>query len=76
LAKTKYQEDVHVGGHTSVWGSYWHLAFGWAFKCCMSFDKHSLCRGEDQKKESIKREYEYEFEQKQIKDNEIRLATL
>jgi len=36
----KYEEDVHVNGHTSVWGSYFHKgAFRWGYS-----DDHSLIR--------------------------------
>lgn len=55
--KSKYEEDVHSNGHSSVWGSYWHNHFGWGYKCCYSFDKRSKCRGEEGKVETIKTEY-------------------
>ena len=36
----KYEEDVHVNGHVSVWGSYFHKgAFRWGYS-----DDHSLIR--------------------------------
>lgn len=38
--KTKYQEDVHIGGHTSVWGSTFDIVTKrWGYKCCLCFDK-------------------------------------
>lgn len=37
-----YQEDVFIGNHTSVWGSYYHDG-KWGFKCCKKFEKDSLC---------------------------------
>ena len=55
---------MHLDGHSSVWGSYWHIKFGWGYKCCLSFDKKSKCRGEESKIETIKKEYEYDFELK------------
>ena len=58
--KSKYEEDIHPDTHTSVWGSYYHPHFGWAYKCCYSFDKNSICQGEKGKVESIKKEYEWE----------------
>jgi hypothetical protein len=62
--RSKYEEDLHKNGHTSVWGSYWHPILGWAYKCCYSFDKKSKCKGEEGKIETIKREYELEVKQK------------
>mmetsp|Transcript_29289 Transcript_29289/g.56599 ORF Transcript_29289/g.56599 Transcript_29289/m.56599 type:complete len:693 (+) Transcript_29289:311-2389(+) len=36
----KYEEDIHINGHTSVWGSYFHKgAFKWGYA-----DDHSLIR--------------------------------
>ncbi|CAH0399674.1 unnamed protein product [Chilo suppressalis] len=45
LAKSKYEEDVMINNHTSVWGSYWHEG-QWGYKCCHSFIKMSYCVGE------------------------------
>lgn len=43
-AKSKYEEDVYINNHVSVWGSYW--ANGqWGYKCCHSFIKNSYCTG-------------------------------
>merc|ERR1711899_376742 len=44
MTKTKYEEDIHPGNHTSVWGSFWHEG-KWGFKCCYSFEKRSYCTG-------------------------------
>lgn len=46
---SKYQEDIHEQGHSTVWGSYWHPVLGWGYKCCFSFDKNSKCNGEEGK---------------------------
>lgn len=37
MVKSRYEEDVHVRGHTSVWGS-WYTTEGrqWGFSCCKS----------------------------------------
>ncbi|KAI8073282.1 Pre-mRNA splicing Prp18-interacting factor-domain-containing protein [Gongronella butleri] len=44
-AKSKYEEDVLVNNHQSVWGSYW--ADGkWGYQCCRSFMKNSYCTGQ------------------------------
>jgi pre-mRNA-processing factor SLU7 len=40
MPKSKYEEDVYVNGHTTVWGSYFHKgAFKWGYG-----DDHSLLR--------------------------------
>lgn len=44
-AKSKYQEDVLLNNHTSVWGSWWSN-FQWGFACCHSIIKNSYCTGE------------------------------
>lgn len=38
VVRSKYEEDVLINNHTSVWGSYWHSG-QWGFKCCYSFIK-------------------------------------
>ncbi|KAI2605404.1 Pre-mRNA splicing Prp18-interacting factor-domain-containing protein [Hypoxylon fragiforme] len=48
IAKSKYDEDVHVNNHTSVWGSWWSN-FRWGYACCHSFIKNSYCTGEEGK---------------------------
>jgi len=68
--RSKYEEDIHENGHSSVWGSYWHPILGWGFKCCYSFDKKSTCKGEEGKIETIKREYELEIKTKREQEEE------
>ncbi|CAO3600370.1 unnamed protein product [Absidia cylindrospora] len=44
-ARSKYEENVFVNNHHSVWGSYW--ADGkWGYQCCRSFMKNSYCTGQ------------------------------
>nr|CAH7765426.1 unnamed protein product [Callosobruchus chinensis] len=45
VIRSKYEEDVFINNHTSVWGSYWK-AGEWGYKCCHSFIKNSYCLGE------------------------------
>ncbi|KAJ0183098.1 hypothetical protein K1T71_001074 [Dendrolimus kikuchii] len=45
LAKSKYEEDVLINNHTTVWGSFWKDG-QWGYKCCHSFIKMSYCVGE------------------------------
>jgi pre-mRNA-processing factor SLU7 len=43
--KSRYEEDVFINNHTSVWGSYW-VSGKWGFACCHSLIKNSFCTGE------------------------------
>ena len=45
IRSTKYEEDVYINNHTTVWGSYWSN-FQWGYACCHSFVKQSYCTGE------------------------------
>lgn len=45
IIRSKYEEDVYLNNHSSVWGSYWHNGH-WGYKCCHSFMKNSYCVGE------------------------------
>lgn len=48
IIRSRYEEDVLVNNHQSVWGSFWK--FGkWGYKCCHSFIKNSYCVGESGK---------------------------
>ena len=44
-AKSKYQEDVFINNHQTVWGSWW-TDFQWGYSCCHSTVKNSYCTGE------------------------------
>ncbi|XP_054717231.1 pre-mRNA-splicing factor SLU7-like [Uloborus diversus] len=44
VVRSKYEEDVYINNHKSVWGSFWH-DFRWGYKCCRSFIKNSYCTG-------------------------------
>ncbi|CAH0552898.1 unnamed protein product [Brassicogethes aeneus] len=48
IIKSKYEEDVYINNHTSVWGSFWKGGH-WGYKCCHSFIKNSYCLGENGK---------------------------
>lgn len=45
MVRSRYEEDVYPGNHTSVWGSYWHDG-QWGYKCCHSYLKNSYCVGQ------------------------------
>ncbi|XP_019864689.2 pre-mRNA-splicing factor Slu7 [Aethina tumida] len=51
IIKSKYEEDVYINNHTSVWGSFWKAGH-WGYKCCHSFIKNSYCLGESGKNEN------------------------
>jgi pre-mRNA-processing factor SLU7 len=43
-ARSRYEEDVYPGNHTSVWGSWWKEGI-WGYACCHSTIKGSYCTG-------------------------------
>jgi pre-mRNA-processing factor SLU7 len=43
-ARSRYEEDVYPGNHTSVWGSWWKDGV-WGYACCCSAIKGSYCVG-------------------------------
>mmetsp|Transcript_85092 Transcript_85092/g.150477 ORF Transcript_85092/g.150477 Transcript_85092/m.150477 type:complete len:672 (-) Transcript_85092:26-2041(-) len=44
LVKSKYEEDVCPGNHTSIWGSWWDPNNSrWGFACCHQTMKNSYC---------------------------------
>lgn len=49
--RSRYEEDVYINNHTSVWGSFW-CDGAWGYKCCHSYVKNSYCVGENGKQTS------------------------
>lgn len=44
--KSKYQEDIFINGHSTVWGSYFHIgAFTWGYADDHSLIRSSYCTG-------------------------------
>lgn len=44
LAKSKYEEDVLLGNHSAVWGSYFDMKTQkWGFACCKQLSQHCDC---------------------------------
>jgi len=42
--KSKYDEDVMIGNHTSVWGSWFDVSTGrFGYKCCKQTSKNAYC---------------------------------
>ena len=79
--RSKYESigEFDNGGHSSVWGSFWHKQFGWGYKCCMSFAKYRpgdrKCRGEAGKQESLKNQIELEVKQQNEKRMKLKRKT-
>lgn len=44
VPKSKYEEDVYINNHTSVWGSWWK-DHQWGYRCCQQTVKNSYCSG-------------------------------
>ncbi|KAL6527695.1 hypothetical protein OROMI_029506 [Orobanche minor] len=44
LPKSKYEEDVYINNHTSVWGSWWK-DHQWGYQCCQQTVRNSYCTG-------------------------------
>ncbi|CAI5986210.1 unnamed protein product [Closterium sp. NIES-64] len=44
VARSRYEEDVYVNNHTSVWGSYWKDG-QWGYSCCHQMLRLSYCTG-------------------------------
>ncbi|KAI3836601.1 hypothetical protein MKW92_027404 [Papaver armeniacum] len=38
----KYKEDIYIGNHTTVWGSWWK-DHQWGYKCCQQVTRNSYC---------------------------------
>ncbi|OAE20632.1 hypothetical protein AXG93_154s1060 [Marchantia polymorpha subsp. ruderalis] len=45
VPKSKYEEDVYINNHTTVWGSWWKDGL-WGFKCCKQHTRNSYCTGQ------------------------------
>ncbi|OMO56602.1 Pre-mRNA splicing Prp18-interacting factor [Corchorus capsularis] len=46
IPKSKYEEDVFLNNHTSVWGSWWNIdAHQWGYQCCKQLIRNSYCTG-------------------------------
>ena len=47
---SRYEEDVMVNNHTSVWGSWWHDGV-WGYACCRQMMRNSYCTGQAERDE-------------------------
>jgi len=42
--KSKYEEDILPGNHSSIWGSWYDVAsHQWGYACCRQYLKHAYC---------------------------------
>jgi len=55
--KSRYEEDIFPGDHTTVWGSWWNEELGWGFGCCHATEKGAACLGERGKKMALNKEF-------------------
>ncbi|KAK4366083.1 hypothetical protein RND71_013963 [Anisodus tanguticus] len=44
LLRNKYEEDVYINNHTTVWGSWWK-DHQWGYQCCKQTIRNSYCTG-------------------------------
>lgn len=44
IPRSKYEEDVFINNHTTVWGSWWK-DHHWGYKCCKQTIRNSYCTG-------------------------------
>lgn len=53
IALSRYDEDIHPGNHTSIWGSYYDKKQGkWGYGCCHCIIKNGYCVGEKGKRKA------------------------
>ena len=69
IPKSKYEEDVYINNHTSVWGSFWE-AGQWGYACCHSLIKNSYCTGKSgiEARERMEKELQSRTENKSLAD--------
>ncbi|KAH8582710.1 step ii splicing factor [Cryptosporidium sp. chipmunk genotype I] len=54
-----YEEDVFLGNHSSVWGSYYDPnTRKWGFKCCKSLKRSSVCSAYGKSKLQISKSFD------------------
>lgn len=71
--KSRWEEDVFINNHTSVWGSWWEDGH-WGYKCCHSLIKNSYCTGELGYKHTTEGGYEKkeDFETTKTKEDDLK----
>jgi len=82
IPSSKYPEDVLLGNHTKIWGSYWENG-KWGYGCCHQFEKKSYCTGksginakEDIEKQTIEERQKIFDRAKKMKEEVSKSTTL
>lgn len=57
IIRSRYEEDVYINNHSTVWGSLWKNGC-WGYKCCESMIKNSYCVGENGKTAAVLKVHE------------------
>merc|ERR550517_1220584 len=54
VPKTKYEEDVHPAGHSSVYGSWYDTkTHRWGYSCCRNTHQNAYCTGKYKRETNI-----------------------
>jgi len=82
IPKSKWDEDVLINNHKSVWGSYWEDG-KWGFACCRQTVKNSYCTGQagiaaksNPFKEAIKDDTEVQEDKTETKTKNITMPSM
>ncbi|XP_049537724.1 pre-mRNA-splicing factor Slu7 [Anopheles darlingi] len=59
IIRSRFEEDVYINNHTTVWGSFWSNGI-WGYRCCESTIKNSYCVGDNGKGSIMKPRVESE----------------
>lgn len=47
VVRSRYPEDIHINGHSAVWGSYYDRdSKRWGYLCCKVLDKQGHCEAD------------------------------
>lgn len=52
-AKSRYEENVLINDHLTVWGSWYNKLLGWGYACCHATTKESFCLGTKGKEKAL-----------------------
>ena len=63
VTRSRYEEDVMVNDHLSVWGSWYNTHLGWGYACCYATEKLSYCSGLKGRERAITREFKLKAEE-------------
>jgi pre-mRNA-processing factor SLU7 len=60
---SRYEEDVFINDHLSVWGSWYNKLLGWGYECCYATEKDSYCLGKKGKEKALAAELKLKAQQ-------------